>query len=148
MQDRLLNPQQESFLVEYLNPKSPNFSNALQSGLKAGYSQEYSENITHLMPDWLSESLGDMKRLRKAEKILDKTLDMNPVDEDGRVDNQLLKTQTDTAKFFAERLNKKKYSIRKELTGEDGESINFGVIILPSKNEYTTEQQDTLESTT
>ena len=148
MQDRLLNPQQESFLVEYLNPKSPNFSNALQSALKAGYSQEYSENITHLMPDWLSESIGDMKRLRKAEKILDKTLDMNPVDEDGRVDNQLLKTQTDTAKFFAERLNKKKYSIRKELTGEDGESINFGVIILPSKNEYTTEQQDTLESTT
>jgi len=123
MMDRLLNPQQELFLSEYLNPKSPNFSNALQSGLKAKYSQQYSENITHLLPDWLSESMGDMKRLRKAENILDKTLDMESVDEEGKVDNQLLKTQTDTAKFFAERLNKQKYSTRSEQTGKDGKDL-------------------------
>ena len=39
----LLTPQQELFLSYYTNPKSETFSNALQSGLKAGYSQEYSE---------------------------------------------------------------------------------------------------------
>ena len=34
-------PRQALFLKHYLDPKSPTFSNALQSALKAGYEQEY-----------------------------------------------------------------------------------------------------------
>lgn len=133
MEDRLLTPQQELFLAEYVNPRSDNFGNATQSALKAGYSKEYAENITHLMPDWLSESIGDMKRLRKAEKILDKTLDMEAIDENGKVDNQLLKTQTDTAKFFAERLNKTKYSSRSEIGGPNGTELPILIQFVDAK---------------
>lgn len=144
--ENILTPQQELFLSEYTNPKSPNFSNAVQSALKAGYSETYANNITGLMPDWLFENIGDMKRLKKAEKILDKTLDMEAVNEEGKVDNQLLKIQNDTAKFVAERLNKQKYSTRSELTGKEGQTLQ---IIIPASvaetfnlNESNTETRD------
>ena len=52
---KLLTPQQEIFLSEYTNPKSPNFGNAVQSALKAGYEETYANNITGLMPDWLGK---------------------------------------------------------------------------------------------
>lgn len=113
-----LTPQQELFLSLYTNPKSETFSNALQSALKAGYSQEYSENITYQLPDWLSENIGDLKRLRKAEKVLDKTLELEAVTDDGKVDNALLKTQTDVAKFVANTMGRIKYHSKGEESGE------------------------------
>lgn len=123
MTERLLTPQQEQFLSYYTDPKSETFSNALRSALKANYSQEYSESITYQMPEWLSENVGDMKLLRKAEKKLNSALDYEPVNEEGKIDTALLKTQTDVAKFVAERLNKNKYSARQEQTGKDGKDL-------------------------
>lgn len=127
MADRLLTPQQELFLSAYTNPKSETFSNAYQSALKAGYSQTYAENITTEMPTWLLENLGDMKLLKKAEKVLNTTLDLEPVNEEGKVDTQLLKTQADVAKFVAETVGKTKYSKRMEHTGNNGEPITFTI---------------------
>lgn len=138
MSERLLSPQQELFLSYYTNPKSETFSNALQSGLKAGYSQEYSESITSQLPDWLSESLGDMKRLRKAERVLDKTLDYEPVDDKGKIDTSLLAIQNKTAQFVTERLNKGKYSARSEITGEGGKPLYLPAELI-TKNELTPE---------
>lgn len=60
-----LTPQQQAFLTAYLNPKSDTWGNAKQSALKAKYSEEYSDNIMSLMPDWLSENIGDRKCYRK-----------------------------------------------------------------------------------
>ena len=121
--DKLLTPQQEAFLSYYTNPKSETFGNALQSGLKAGYSQEYSESITSQPPEWLSENLGDMRLLNKAEKVLNSTLDYQPVNEEGKIDTSLLSIQNKTAQFVAERLNKDKYSSRQEQTGKGGKDL-------------------------
>jgi len=44
-QDTQPDPRQALFLAHYLNPKSDTFSNAYQSGIKAGYSEEYSKVI-------------------------------------------------------------------------------------------------------
>lgn len=115
--DRVLTPQQENFLSHYLNPKSDTFSNAYKSAKKAGYSEEYAQNITGQMPDWLSESISDMKRLRKAEKVLDEMLDLDSNEP------SFIKVKQDTAKFLAERLNKTKYSSRAEHTGKDGKDL-------------------------
>lgn len=52
---KLLTPQQETFLAEYTDPKSPNFSNAKQSAIKAGYSETYAENLTGQLPEWLGK---------------------------------------------------------------------------------------------
>jgi len=109
-----LTPQQELFLAYYTNPKSDTFSNAYQSAIKAKYKEDYARNITAELPDWLQENLGDMTRLRKAEKNLDEVQNFNVVDERIKVDM-----------FYAERLGKQKYSARTELTGKDGGAIEF-----------------------
>lgn len=72
-------PRQALFLDNYLNPKSVTFSNCTASGLAAGYTQEYSENLVHLMPDWLSKRLGDMNHeamLRRAESNLKEIMEL------------------------------------------------------------------------
>lgn len=122
-QDRVLTPQQEAFLSYYTDPKSETFGNATQSAKKAKYSDEYAETITAQLPDWLSENLGDMKMVKKAEKRLDNTLDYEPVSDEGKIDVALLRVQTDVAKFVAERLNKNKYSARGEFTGAGGKDL-------------------------
>lgn len=103
-------PRQALFLKHYLDPKSPTFSNALQSALKAGYEQEYAENITHLEPNWLSESIGTDQMVKKAERNLNKILEMEAVSEEGKVDTGTLKVVADISKFVTERLAKDKYS--------------------------------------
>lgn len=126
--EKLLTPQQELFLSYYTNPKSETFSNAVQSALKAGYKENYANNITGLMPDWLFESIGDLKRLKKAEKVLDETLEYDPLDEKGIINTSLLSIQNKTAQFITERLNKDKYSAKSEidiniLTKEEKEKL-------------------------
>ena len=100
----VVDKRQVDFLTHYLDPKSETFSNALQSALKAGYAQEYAENITHLMPQWLSEAIGSEQLLQKAEKNLNKFLDMDSKPQ----------IQADITKFVAERLGKRKYAMRTE----------------------------------
>lgn len=113
-----LEPRQIAFLKNYLDPKSDTFSNALQSALRAGYNQEYAENITHLMPDWLSDAIGQDKLLKKAEKNLEELLD---TDKD-------LKVKADITKFVASRAGKAKWSERQELTGADGKDLQVKII--------------------
>lgn len=112
-------PRQAEFLKGYLDPKSPTYANALQSALKAGYEREYAENITHLEPNWLSEAIGSEQMVKKAERNLNKILDMNAVTEEGKVDTSLLKVVADTSKFVTERLAKDKYS-QKQVTEHTG----------------------------
>ncbi len=123
-------PRQALFLSYYLDPKSTTFSNCQQSGLKAGYTEEYAKVITSQLPDWLSSNLKDSKRLQTAEKNLDEFLDMKT--ENIRISNgeeylstepALVKIKADVTKFTLERLNKEKYSARKELTGKDGTAL-------------------------
>lgn len=113
-----LDPKQAEFLRLYLTPGTKYFSNALQSGLKAGYSQEYSENILQMDLKWLqdgiSEIMGkptDKKNLvNKAKKVLDKSLSSD--DE---------KLAQDTAKFIAK--TDPEFSEKSDITS-GGESIN------------------------
>ena len=70
-----LNEQQTLFIKAYTDPKSPTWSNYRQSALKVGYSEEYADNLSSLMPDWLSENIGNSKLLQKANKNLEMALD-------------------------------------------------------------------------
>ena len=119
-------PRQVAFLANYLDYKSPTFSNCLQSALKAGFSQQYAENLLNLMPKWLSESMdatADMKRLKRAEKNLAEVQEIDIYKEDGKPDPQLIEKRTKVDMFVAERLNKDKYSTRIEQTGKDGKDL-------------------------
>jgi hypothetical protein len=119
-----LTPKQIAFLAYYTDPKSETFSNAYRSALKAGYEQQYAENITNLMPDWLSEAMERRKRmLMKAEQRLEQSL--------GSDDEKLAQ---DTAKFIAKTLGKEQgYSDRVEHTGPDGKELQINIISFHDK---------------
>lgn len=126
--DNVLNPQQELFLYYYTNPKSETFSNAVQSALKAGYTETYANNITGLMPDWLFENIGDMRRLKKAEKNLDEVQNMVVIDEEGKVDSNLVDKRIKVDMFLAKALNKKKYGDKVDVTS-DGEKLQNTILV-------------------
>lgn len=69
-------PRQQFFLAYYKDPKSPTFSNALQSALKAGFAPNYAKNILDTLPEWLRESVGNSPMLEKAERNLKQFLDL------------------------------------------------------------------------
>ncbi len=126
-----LDPRQTLFLTYYLDPKSETFSNAYKSALKAGYANEYAENLMSLMPDWLSENIDRRKRmLHKAESRLEK-----------HIESEDEKVSLDASKFVAKTLGKNEgYSERQEITGADGK--NLGVVILPRRD---TNNEDTAD---
>ena len=116
-------PRQVLFLSKYLDPKSKSFSNAYQSAIEAGYEDEYAKTILSQGLDWLSESLNDNKLLAKAEKRLNQFLDLEPVDEEGNIDNSLIANQMKAVTLVAKGIGKAKYSERQEHTGEGGKPI-------------------------
>lgn len=109
MEERILTPQQIEFLRGYTDPNSETFGNATQSAINAKYTREYAENITSLMPEWLSENIGDLKMLRKAEKNLNNALDIDVKDE--KLGDRGLRATM----FVAERLGRKRYGQKIDL---------------------------------
>lgn len=71
----VVDPRQEMFLSSYLNPQSETWGNALQSALKAGYTQQTAESIISRAPKWIVESLGDNILLQKASRNLGMALE-------------------------------------------------------------------------
>ena len=107
-------PRQGLFLRYYIDPKSKTFSNAYQSALEAGYSDEYAKTILSQDVDWLSSSIRSQAMLNKAEKNLDSYLDLDEFT-DGKLDKDIIKIKTDVSKFTASRLGKEKWSEKSEV---------------------------------
>lgn len=116
-----LNPQQEMFLQNFLDPASDTFGNYTQSGINAGYSQEYSETISAQMPKWLDEALEDSTLVRKALDNLSEFLG----------DRENHNIRADMTKFTLTRLMKKKFSERTEtdLTTNGKEILGINYIV-------------------
>lgn len=142
------NPKRQQFILNYFDKESITFGNVYQSAVKAGFSKEYAENITSLMPKWLSEIIGKLQGsediVEKAERVANEILDMratkvetvkfikeNPEEgEDGivyepveRPDSSLLKIKNDMAKFILEGKGKDKGYGRRTDIGLDAPSI-------------------------
>ncbi len=137
-----LDPRQKLCWDLYINPKSETFGNGMQSAIKAGYEEAYANQIT--TTEWFKEKTRRLNMLSKAEKVLDTTLELQSINEEGKVDTALLRTQTDVAKFIAERLGKEHYSNRTELTGKDGNAIETN-ITNPKADEIAKEYEQKLK---
>lgn len=121
-------PQQQEFLKYYFSKNEETFGNAYASGIKAGFSDEYSRNITHLMPKWLSEFIDDEKIVKKAYRNLDMALD-GLLDDPEKGSKQL---QWKASEMTLKTRVKDKFSERTELTGKDGKDLPTPIIQLPS----------------
>lgn len=140
-ESQYFDPRQKVFWDNYVNPKSEWFSNAYRSALAAGYTDWYAMSITGRR--FFKEKLRRMNFLGKAEKVLDKTLDMDTTDEKGREQADLLRVQTDVAKHITKTLGKDEgYAERSEVTGKDGQGIIFMPMELISKYQLGTEDKN------
>jgi hypothetical protein len=117
----VLDPRQKLCWDLYVNPNSETFGNGFKSAIKAGYEEGTAAQITTF--PWFVDRLRRLNMLEKAEKVLDKTLEMTAVDEQGKVQVDLLRVQTDVAKHLTKTLGKEHYSERTEHTGKDGEQL-------------------------
>lgn len=115
--------------------------NGYESAIKAGYSEDHARNIT--MQGWFKERLAKLKRkdmLSKAEKVLDKTLTYEPVNEEGKIDTNLLRVQTDVAKHITNTLGKHEGYTTKVETELTGDSLNAVLVkFIDDKDNKNTE---------
>lgn len=128
-----LTPQQQEFLKAYLDPKSPTWGNAYKSALKVGYSEEYSQNITGQMPDWLSDNISDTSMVQKATRNLDMALDglLDDAEKGGKP------IQMRATEFTLKGIQKTKWSDRVELTGKDGKELPVPILYVSENNSNT-----------
>ena len=120
-------PREQIMWDNYINSIAEGRESAKQAALDAGYEEATASQIT--VRSWFLERKEKLKRkeiLSKAEKVLEKTLTYNTDDEEGKVKTDLLRIQTDVAKFVASTQGKNEgYSSRTELTGEDGKELKI-----------------------
>lgn len=120
-------PRQALFLENYLDPKSKTFGNAMQSAISAGYDESYAKNLMGNMPTWLSEKMETTKTEEIVEKAQNNLIEFIKKESEDPIDKKI---KADMTKFALERLAKKKYSVRQELTGEEGQEIKLTIIDL------------------
>ena len=123
-----LNPQQRAFKKAYCSPRSPTFGNAYQSALSVGFAEEYATVITAKGTLWMEEIVRDMELLDKAEEALHEALDYDVKNGEEKIDPAVAGIKSKVGMFVAERLGKERYSLRNEVTGEDGEAITWRVV--------------------
>lgn len=120
-----LDPRQRLTWDNYINQVKPlTFGNAYASALSAGYAESYSRNICNQR--WFKDKMRRTHLLGKAEKVLDKVLDMDTKDYlTGMEKGDLVRVQADTAKHITKTLGKDEgYSERTENVG-GGNNIVF-----------------------
>lgn len=115
-------PRQALFLEGYLSPDSDTFANAKQSAIAAGYSNEYAENITHIMPTWLSDKIEDLYLVTETQNNIRKAL---TYDHEELVKMFGKNPKWEATVLAAKGLLKNKYSERTEHTGKDGKSLTI-----------------------
>lgn len=122
-----LNPRHSLFFAYYFDPKSPTFLQVTQSGIRAGFAEEYSAALLSKMPNWLEAKFAKVnplldKAVRNLEGVLDlpsmtqamgafgpifKKKGKKKTNEPVMVYNpSLLKIKADTSEFVAERLGR------------------------------------------
>lgn len=124
----MYDPRQAACWDYYVNPKSETFANGMQSAIKAGYEPDYANQITTV--GWFKDRVRRMNLLKKAEKVLDETLELpRHVDVDGKVDSGIERVRLDAAKFVADRVGK-----------HDGWSQKQEVEVITSEDELTEDE--------
>ena len=120
-------PREQKCWDNYIKSIRQGRVNAYKAAIDAGYSKSNAQNIT--TRSWFIERLGKLRRsgmIEKAEKNLDKYLDLPEEDSEGKLDKEIIKIKVDVSKTVAKTLGKDLgYSDRSEITGADGKELNL-----------------------
>lgn len=102
--------------------------NGYESAIKAGYSEDHARNIT--MQGWFKERLSKLKRKEmysKAERNLDKVLDVKYENDEGKILPEVMRIVVDVSKTVVTTLGKDDYSTRQEIGGLNGKDLFQGL---------------------
>jgi hypothetical protein len=118
-----IDPRQAAFKIYYIDPNSDSFANARRSAIRAGYSEQYADNITIQQPKWLADILQDTAIMRAELLALSERNLKSVVSEDKPDDKDMKKIWVQTSQYVSGTLGREHYSTRQELTGKDGRRL-------------------------
>ncbi len=111
-----LDPRQRLTWNNYIDQSKPTFGNGYASAKAAGYADSYAKRICAI--PWFKDKMRRTHLLGKAEKVLDRILDMDALDKEGFTKADILRVQADTAKHITKTLGKDEgYSEKNEVVG-------------------------------
>jgi len=123
-------PREQVMWDIYVEGLQNNYENAYEAAIKAGYEESSASKIT--VRSWFVERKDKLRRkdmLSKAERNLQKGMDVSYIDEDGKVRSDVMRIVMDVSKTVASTLGKDDgYSTRTEQTGKDGGAIEVKAI--------------------
>lgn len=106
-------PRRQTFASAYYDPLSDTYGQLVPSGLKAGFTQTYSQNLTNVKPMWLLKIIEKMDVIDSVKRNIKKHLDLNTSTKklnkktneiEIKEDPKLLKIQGDMTMFVAEKM--------------------------------------------
>lgn len=140
-------PREQTCWDLYVESIAQGRENAYQSAIEAGYEESSAKKIT--VTRWFTERKEKLRRrdiLSKAERVLEKTLEMKVETDEGKIQPDLLRIQTDVAKFYAKTQGKDDgYSERTELTQKDGKDLPTPILQNVFSNDSTEENSQSQE---
>lgn len=140
-------PREQTCWDLYVESIAQGRENAYQSAIEAGYEESSAKKIT--VTRWFTERKEKLRRrdiLSKAERVLEKTLEMKVETNEGKIQPDLLRIQTDVAKFYAKTQGKDDgYSERTELTQKDGKDLPTPILQNVFSNDSTEENSQSQE---
>lgn len=120
-------PREQQMWDIYIAKLATGIDNAKKAALEAGYSESHSENIT--LQGWFKERKDKLKRkgmFSKAERNLDKVLDFELEDDNGKVNVPVASLVVGVSTTLVKTLGKEEgYSDRTEHTGKAGGAIEI-----------------------
>lgn len=116
-------PRQTAFKQYYIDPNSPTFSNVRGSAIRAGYSEQYADNLTGQQPEWLAELMRDTDMMRAEMLALAERNLRSVIIKPEPTDRNDKKIWHNANVYVSGTLGKAVYSTRSEVTGADGRAI-------------------------
>lgn len=74
-----LDPRRQKFAAFYLDPSSTTYCNALQSAIRAGFTEEYSKTIISRKTEWISDIIRKLGIIDKLKSNLEYHTNLDPM---------------------------------------------------------------------
>lgn len=140
-----MDPRKSRFKAYFMDPSSDSYSNYSKSAVKAGFTQNYANNITVLKPKWLFEVIGKQDYLDKARNNLkrDLAVDIYSYTTTGRgknkkkvklgINSKVMKNVQDATMFVLQNMDED-FKPKEKISPNNVVSVEFKQVIIINPN--------------
>lgn len=143
-----LDPRQKKCWEFYTDFKGETFGNAMQSAIKAGYTEGTANTIT--TTEWFIGKLWRLNATFTGERKMKELMELQILDpESAKVDVGIARIQADLAKYLTSTQGKEEgYSTRTEMTGKDGKELPIPILGINFNKDVPSDNSDKESSPT